>query len=403
MIPSHYDQDRTQSVHRWVRRSSETNCKTGKDKYTFEREKPHIARRWAAVDKRATPENVGGSEIDASSYQQGGSTSSAIRSDVTPSLRTSGKIIWLLGNRCVELSVSDGTVRVLSLPLEVKPGSRAVQDPERPDTVFVLENGRSRLWRLGIGIGACSVEQITSGSESSRFRSSLGSRLIHCGAGLHSLVVTGTPGRGAVDPWLFDLKSLMWTQLPPAPHAILSSAAFIAGETLTIVGGWSKDRGCHGHLQTLSLREGTSWSASPSSCIPWRRPGAGACLNARTIVALGWMECEGVIGSPSFRLLRRNGGAQRARSSSSALCELADNGSFSFLSKLPLADSFEHNGELYQLGHQVVCVGRDHIQLFDMDSSSWQTLALPRELFNDSSNSWVKHCGSWAMAFLADH
>merc|ERR1719277_2192970 len=113
------------------------------------------------------------------------------------------------------------------------------------------------------------------------------------------------------------------------------------------------------------------------------------------------MECQGAVGSDSFRLLRRNGFAQRAHTSSSKLCVLGGaDGRISELSQMPMADSFEHNGEIYPMGDQVVCIGRDHIQAFNVASSSWQTWRLPRQLGQDSSNSWVKHCGSWALAWL---
>lgn len=50
-------------------------------------------------------------------------------------------------------------------------------------------------------------------------------------------------------------------------------------------------------------------------------------------------------------------------------------------------------------GRFLVCIGRDHVQMFDMELASWQTWPLPQELSMDDSNSWVKHCGSWAVAF----
>lgn len=70
------------------------------------------------------------------------------------------------------------------------------------------------------------------------------------------------------------------------------------------------------------------------------------------------------------------------------------------LSTLPLSDSFESLGEIFQMGGRfLVCIGRDHVQMFDMELASWQTWPLPQELSMDDSNSWVKHCGSWAVAF----
>lgn len=371
----------THQSRRWNHGSS-SSCK-GKGKR--ERDgRSAVARRWAPVVEQQ--HDIEGSSLSVTHAE----TNIA-----------SGRIVWLLDYRCVEFSWPHGRVRTMSLPVDIKSGSRAVQDPACSDALFVLENGSSRLWHLRLDCDNVPAKEITNFSQSSRFRSSLGSRLLHSGPGLQSLVVTGTPGRGACDLWCFDLRSLMWTQLPPAPHAILSSAAFFAGEVLTIVGGWSKESGCHGHLQKLSLQEATSWSVASADCIPWRRPGAGAFVNGKILLASGWMECEGIIGSSNFRLLRRNGAAQRARTSSSFLCEIADMDSWRFVDRLPLADSFEHNGELYQMGHHLVCVGRDHIQMFDMLASSWQTFRPPLQLQDDSSSSWAKHCGSWALAFMS--
>lgn len=121
------------------------------------------------------------------------------------------------------------------------------------------------------------------------------------------------------------------------------------------------------------------------------------------LVALGWMECLGEVGSTNFKMLRRNGGAQRERTSSSRLCRITDDGSdISEVSQMPLADSYEHNGEIYPMGESVVCIGRDHIQAFHMGGpiSKWQNWRLPRELSQDNSSSWTKHCGSWALAWL---
>lgn len=298
------------------------------------------------------------------------------------------------------MSLPLGSTRCFSIPFEIKPGSRSVGSCIQ-DELFILENGSSRIWRLRLGV-ASRAEELTAGAEATRFRASLGSRLLLIDGS--ALLVTGTPGPGAHTPWLFSLAVREWSQLPKAPHPILSSAVVAAGGAITIVGGWSKQRSCHGHAQTLRLQQPFKWTVSPSSFVPWRRPGAGCRMSGVGIlVALGWMECQGDVGSESFRLLRRNGSAQRAQTSSSKLCALsgADGTSgISELSTMPLADSFEHNGEIYPMGQKVVCIGRDHIQAFDVVSCSWLTWQLPRELGQDDSSSWVRHCGSWALAWL---
>ena len=308
--------------------------------------------------------------------------------------------VWLLGRRCVELSLPDGLVRCHILPRDVKPGSRAVDDPSVPGGLFVLENGSSKLWRLRIAEDPC-VEDLAVDAEASRFRSSLGSRMLVCGATGAYLLVTGTPGVGAHTPWLFDLRSGSWAKLPDAPHPILSSATMATGDTVAIVGGWSKQRSCHGHIQVLNLRYPYSWTVMAVPPVPWRRPGAGCEVEGRLLVAMGWMECLGEIGSPDFRLLKRDGAKQQAPTSSSKLLLFSEGGAeVSELSVLPFADSFEHSGQIYVMDHACVCIGRDHVQMYDMPDASWQTWPLPREIGNDSSNSWVKHCGSWALAWL---
>ncbi|CAK0813908.1 unnamed protein product [Prorocentrum cordatum] len=245
------------------------------------------------------------------------------------------------------------------------------------------------------------MEELTSRSEAERFRASLGSRVVALGG---SVLVAGTPGAGAHTPWLFDLARGSWARLPEAPHPILSSAVIASEDAVTIVGGWSKQRSCHGHAQTLRLRPAAAWAASRASFVPWRRPGAGCrAAGLGALVALGWMECQGeaAVGSEDFRLLRRDGAAQRARTSSSRLCRLPGrDGAIEELSRMPLADSYEHNGEIYPIGASVVCVGRDHVQAFHPGSGAWRTWPLPRELRQDGSSSWVKHCGSWALACL---
>jgi len=79
---------------------------------------------------------------------------------------------------------------------------------------------------------------------------------------------------------------------------------------------------------------------------------------------------------------------------------MGTDGSMQEIAEMPYADSYEHNGEIYAMGASVVCIGRDRIQSFDTAKGSWQNWALPRQLAHDSSNSWVKHCGSWALAWL---
>lgn len=300
----------------------------------------------------------------------------------------------MLGRRAVMLSIPGGEEKILESPLDVKPGSRAVVQDQ---AVLVLENGSSRL--LKVDLDAHSVEELTVGNEARRFRASLGSRLALVGG---ALLVTGTPGPGAHTPWLFDLASRTWVRLPDAPHPILSSAVVASEESVTIVGGWSKQRSCHGHAQTLSLRGAPRWAASDQSFVPWRRPGAGCQSTAHgMLVALGWMECVGEVGSGAFRLLRRNGAAQRAPTSSSRLCALDAAGAYLHqVAEMPLADSYEHNGEIYPMGNGVVCIGRDHVQAFDLASERWQTWRLPHALGQDNSSSWTKHCGSWALAWL---
>jgi len=202
--------------------------------------------------------------------------------------------------------------------------------------------------------------------------------------------------------WRFDVDAMIWKRLPDAAHAILSSAAADGGhDALTIAGGWSKQASCHGYVQTFHFRTGT-WSVASSGPLPWRRPGAGCFVNGNLFVALGWMECKGRIGDQQFQLLRRNGSAQNARTSSSRLCDLGPGGAQAAteVDVLPLADSFEHSGELHLAGSKLVCIGRDHIQAFDFERRSWKTWQLPRELSDDQSNSWVKHCGSWTLAWI---
>jgi hypothetical protein len=291
-----------------------------------------------------------------------------------------------------------GMVRCFDIPLNVKAGSRALGNSACSSEVFVLENGSSRLWLLNVD-GKIGVQELTNERSANIFRSSLGSRMVQCASGL---VVTGTPGNGAHTPWLFDLQAKKWTKLPDAPWPILSSAVVVNEHMLTIVGGWSKAWSCHGHTQTLDLRLRGSWDMSEAASVPWRRPGAGIAVAGHVVIALGWMECIGRIGEVGFQLLKRNGGSQRAHTSSSKLCTLHSSGhaGASEISSMPFADSFEHSGELYALADNIMCIGRDHLQVFNMSKRSWTTMHLPRELNNDGSNSWVKHCGSWALAFL---
>eukprot|EP00747_Dinoflagellata_sp_TGD_P220417 gnl/TRDRNA2_/TRDRNA2_92412_c0_seq1.p1 gnl/TRDRNA2_/TRDRNA2_92412_c0~~gnl/TRDRNA2_/TRDRNA2_92412_c0_seq1.p1 ORF type:complete len:473 (+),score=56.30 gnl/TRDRNA2_/TRDRNA2_92412_c0_seq1:6-1424(+) len=354
------------------------------------------AKRWQKLSSTACPTGP--------ASEQQSQENSGPPEPIPSQLRTPGnsgvdsaRILWILGRCGIEMSLPTGSVRNFNIPIDVKAGSRAV-GAGKPDEIYILENGSSRLWHLTLG-AAAHAEELTVDIEAARFRSSLGSRLLLLGS---SLLVTGTPGPGAHTPWLFNLKAREWARLPEAPHPILSSAVIASGDTVTIVGGWSKQRSCHGHVQNLRLQQPFRWRASPTGSVPWRRPGAGCVMqNFGTLLALGWMECQGEVGSQSFRLFPRNGAAQRARTSSSRLCKLDDSdGSISEISQMPLADSFEHNGEIYPMGDNVICIGRDHIQSFNVASSSWRNWQLPRQLGQDSSSSWVKHCGSWALTCI---
>lgn len=311
----------------------------------------------------------------------------------------SGSVIWLLGRQGLEMSLPDGALRKFELPFEVKAGSRVVQDPREPDSAFVLENGSSRLWWLHVRTG--SMQDVARGQEGARFRSSLGSRFLFCQALGPALIVTGTPGKGAHTPWLFDLVRGSWRSLPDAPFPILSSAGAVEGGTLVIAGGWSKEQSCHGQVQALELGPQMAWKVTSSRPLPWRRPGAGRIIDGRFVIAMGWIEAQGEVGTPAFHLLRRNGGAQRASTSSSRLVASQQDGSVVELAVMPLADSFEHGGEIFLAGQELFCVGRDHVQSYDAGHNSWKSWRLPRELANDSSSSWTKHCGSWAMTWLS--
>lgn len=301
----------------------------------------------------------------------------------------------------MELDLESDTVSHHRLPIDVKSGSRAAASSSTRGEFVVLENGSSRVWLVSIG-ETVSAEELTTQQESRRFRSSLGSRLLYCETGDTSLLVTGTPGGGAHTPWLFSLGARTWARLPDAPHPILSSAGTVADGIVTIVGGWSKQVSCHGHIQVLKLRSPYEWTVVNAFTVPWRRPGAGTHFNGQLLLALGWMEGVGQVGTSGFRLLKRNGGAQRAATSSSRLCAINLGGDTSIceLAVFPFADSFEHSGEIFPMAEDIVCIGRDHIQAFNMSQGSWRRWRLPPELGNDGSNSWVKHCGSWALACI---
>lgn len=334
-----------------------------------------------------------------------------------------GHAVWLLGRRCVEMCLPSGSVACHELPLDVKPGSRAVANPQRQRELFILGSKCSRVWRFGLA-SSSAVELTESQGEGARFASSLGSRLVWCpkDGGEGYLLATGTPGKGAHTPWLFDIDARTWHRLPDAPHPILSSAVAADTNTVTIAGGWSKARSCHGFVQVLTLSPSPTWRVLSRKPIPWRRPGAGGFVDGQLLLALGWIECQGTIGTSTFRFLPRNGATQGARTSSSRLCvwpsassmvapELQTSrttGGFgeagqrlAELSVMPFADSFENSGDLFRYGtDEVLCIGRDHLQAFHLTRRTWQTWQLPRELSCDSSNSWVKHCGSWAVAWL---
>ncbi|CAE7264426.1 unnamed protein product [Symbiodinium necroappetens] len=320
-----------------------------------------------------------------------------------PPAEPGARVVWLLGNRCVELLLPSGEVRCSALAADIKAGSRSVATSV-PGRFYVLENGSSRIWQVWFNDVTAYI--CTRGTEARRFRASLGSRFVSCGPDGQWLLVTGTPHHGAHSPWLFDLETQRWRALPAAPHAILSSAVAVQpdGLEVTILGGWSKMSSCHGHVQRLTPRRPGGFWAVLDGQLPWRRPGAGAFLeDGRLLVSLGWMECEGAVGTQSFRLLPRNGAAQRARSSSSRLVALSGGARpvVEELAVLPLADSFENLGQIFDLGGSLACVGRDHVQAFDMTAGTWQRWPLPAELAVDGSSSWAKHCGSWAVALEA--
>lgn len=306
----------------------------------------------------------------------------------------SGHIYWLLNDRVVQLALPSCIVKCFTLRFKIKSGSRAVADGS---LLYILENGTSKIWSLQIQNLSGRAKRVTSNQESKRFRSSLGSRFVKVEDGL---LITGTPGRGAHTPWLYRFSTRKWKKLPDAPHPILSSAVMRVSGGVTISGGWSKQRSCHGHAQTLDIENGI-WSAS-RSYTAWRRPGAGCLVNGNAFVAMGWMEHNGAIGSDTFRLLRRNGKSQNARTSSSKLCLLdQESGLMTEIAQMPFADSYEHSGEIFPVGNsKVLCIGRDRVQTFDLESGRWQTCPLPKQLRNDKSNSWVKHCGSWAMTWV---
>lgn len=307
-----------------------------------------------------------------------------------------GHALWMLNDRVVQLSLPSGRVQCSKIRFRLKSGSRAVSDG---NIIYILENGSSKILSFHFKTLSRQPRKITSNQESKRFRSSLGSRFLKLEDGL---LVTGTPGRGAHSPWFFQFSSRKWQKLPDAPHPILSSAVLKVPGGVSISGGWSKQRSCHGHSQTLDI-ESQTWKSS-TSFAPWRRPGAGCMVNGNCFVSLGWMEHNGAVGSADFRLLRRNGKAQSAKSSSSKLCLVdCENGLMTEIAKFPFADSFEHSGEIFPLqeGKKLLCIGRDRVQIYDLLSGQWKTFPLPKALKNDQSNSWVKHCGSWAMTWVS--
>ena len=206
-----------------------------------EGEKGYPARRWRPKPAVLSPP----------------SQTVALARPVTPK-DSNARVVWLLGNRCVELLLPSGAVRCSTLPAAIKAGSRSVADVAIPGRFYVLENGSSRVWQVDLGLGP--PKPLGDEAEAWRFRASLGSRLVSCGPENRWLLVTGTPHHGAHSPWLFDLDSLRWEALPAAPHAILSSAVAVQPGTseVTILGGWSKMSSCHGHVQRLM--PGPSWN-----------------------------------------------------------------------------------------------------------------------------------------------
>ena len=200
-----------------------------------------------------------------------------------PPAEPGARVVWLLGNRCVELLLPSGEVRCSVLAADIKAGSRSVATSV-PGRFYVLENGSSRIWQVWFNdvtayictrgelkgdvldvLGCVGARQVELGkgawplcdeTEARRFRASLGSRFVSCGPDGQWLLVTGTPHHGAHSPWLFDLETQRWRALPAAPHAILSSAVAVQpdGLEVTILGGWSKMSSCHGHVQRLTPR-----------------------------------------------------------------------------------------------------------------------------------------------------
>eukprot|EP00930_Biecheleria_cincta_P084789 TRINITY_DN74220_c0_g1_i1.p1 TRINITY_DN74220_c0_g1~~TRINITY_DN74220_c0_g1_i1.p1 ORF type:complete len:381 (-),score=35.62 TRINITY_DN74220_c0_g1_i1:42-1184(-) len=364
-----------------------------------ERPYPAQGRRWRRREQKEASGNHVAIPDDAPSVRE--SKAQALQPNAQNDNSSFGRAIWLLESRCVEMSLPTGAVRCTTLPMDLKSGSRAVWNTATPDELFVLENGSSSVLRVRLGDN-CFVQHLTQGREASRFRSSLGSRFVMCGSNTCKLLVTGTPGNGAHTPWVFDVEARQWERLQDAHYPILSSAVAAKADQVTIVGGWSKDQGCHGNVQVLNLVKPQSWTTLTKHPVPWRRPGAMCYLAGQLLLALGWMECEGKIGAPGFHLLRRNGASQRAQTSSSKLCSIQSGTPVIEVGQMPFADSFEHTGELHSVGNeQVVCIGRDHIQAYSMKRATWQTWPLPREIGNDGSSSWVKHCGSWALAWIA--
>ena len=94
----------------------------------------------------------------------------------------------------MELLLPSGEQRSGQLPLWLKPGSRAVADPEVPGALplghptclaggsravvrYLLENGSSTVWRYD----GQEASLLTPPPQRKRFRSSLGSRFLLCG------------------------------------------------------------------------------------------------------------------------------------------------------------------------------------------------------------------------------
>eukprot|EP00746_Dinoflagellata_sp_MGD_P053801 gnl/MRDRNA2_/MRDRNA2_23609_c0_seq2.p1 gnl/MRDRNA2_/MRDRNA2_23609_c0~~gnl/MRDRNA2_/MRDRNA2_23609_c0_seq2.p1 ORF type:complete len:432 (+),score=50.94 gnl/MRDRNA2_/MRDRNA2_23609_c0_seq2:35-1297(+) len=329
-----------------------------------------------------------------------------------------GDIIWISGTRWVALCLASGKVRNGRCSQHIPPGSRlcCLSSSEGNATLALLPNGCSQVLQVEVpqeGGAEIVMKELSAPGEGRRFRSSLGSRMVKAG---RSLLLCGTPNDGAHDLWCFDLEARRWEKMAPARHAILSSATTVCNGNLIVLGGWSKRASCHGYLQIFCPRS-RQWTIA-SGWVPWRRPGAATVTSdtGGLLVALGWLEAtEACVGTNEFHLYKRNGGAQNRPGSSSRLLRIHFENTMDTeeIGRLPKPDSFESTGELYMVpqisssvsggGSVLICIGRDHLQYYNVALNSWVCRALPKELkeLDDAgASSWQKHCGSWAVTVL---